>query len=80
MQLPLDQQLRVINIESPISGQIPYPDESQSRHGRIMEVGLYVGKRIIRPDLYVECVNTLSLMRRAYQMFIVLYCINVMDE
>ena len=37
---PLGRQLRVLNIESPISGQIPYPDERRSRHGRIREVEL----------------------------------------
>ena len=37
---PLGRQLHVLNIESPISGQIPYPDERRSRHGRIREVGL----------------------------------------
>ena len=35
---PLGRQLHVLNIESPISGQIPYPDERRSRHGRIREV------------------------------------------
>ena len=39
---PLGRQLRVLNIESPISGQIPYPDERRSRHGRIREVELYL--------------------------------------
>ena len=47
---PLGRQLRVLNIESPISGQIPYPDERRSRHGRIREVELYMRFDCIPPE------------------------------
>ena len=67
---PLGRQLHVLNIESPISGQIPYPDERRSRHGRIREVGLYMYilfklTQVCTCTMYLKACGWLSLVHKA---------------